>query len=63
MEIIDENTGKKRTLSCSKGRYTKRELQEFRNKMVEVEYEFGTQDKPKLLRISLFNPGNTLHLP
>jgi hypothetical protein len=63
IDILDEDTGKRQKMKFKKGRFSKRELHEFRNKIVEIEFETGNDLERKLLRISFYKPGNITELP
>jgi hypothetical protein len=55
LDVTDE-TGKRRSMEYSRGRYSRRELAAFKNKQIEIEYEWGGKEHPKLLRISFPSP-------
>jgi len=55
LDIIDEN-GKNQSLECARGRYSRKELSAYKNKRIEIEFEWGDKEKPKLLRISFPSP-------
>jgi hypothetical protein len=59
LDVTDE-TGKTRSMECSRGRYSRRDLAAFRNKQIEIEYEWGDKEHPRILRISV--PGPTISL-
>ena len=61
LDVTDE-TGKTRSMKYSRGRYSRRELAAFKNKQIEIEYEWGDKEHPKLLHISFPGPTRSLSL-
>lgn len=56
LELIEEETGQKRLVECSRGRYSRKSLETYINKNVEIEFEWGDKQRPKLLRVSFPSP-------
>jgi hypothetical protein len=56
LEVDDEETGKRQSLKCSRGHYSRGELEAYRNQRVEIELEIGDMGKWKLVRISFPSP-------
>ncbi len=55
-----QDNGKKRKASFQRGKYTQRELESYKGKTVDIEFEWGDSEKRKLIRISI--PGPTIRL-
>jgi hypothetical protein len=54
-EVSDE-TGNKRSLTCSIGNHGERTFDAYKDKNIEIAYEWGDADHAKLVRISLPTP-------
>lgn len=57
---LEDDTGKKQSVSFLRGKHSRRELAEYKGKKVDIEFEWGESENRKLIRISF--PGPTISL-